>query len=212
VALLVYEEVGKNQKLLSPSCHSVRMALNHLGIKAEFIGLTPGESRDLDIKFKAYPILKDGKRIIQSGFEVAQYLERNFPSAPTLFGGEVGTSLAGFVNSYINENLYPNLLGFLIDDILRSLEEKDQELFLNNSKIILGNKTKSQYLLEFNKRLNPLRLTLKKQDFLCGERPAYADYMFYGLFVWAESLSGLTILHPRDSLHVWRNFLNKKAA
>ena len=208
MALLIYEEVGKNHKLLSPSCHSIRMALDHMGIKAKLIGLTPAESKDLNIKFKSYPILKDGKRIIQSGFEVAKYLERNFPSAPTLFGGQAGTCLSGFINAYVNENLYPNLLGFLTEDILKSLEEKDQEIFLKNSKIILGNKTKAQYLLEFNKKLGPLRLTLKKQEFLCGERPAYADYMIYGLFAWAESLTDLALLNPRDSLNGW---LNKKA-
>lgn len=190
------------------------MALAHMGIKAELIGLTPSEIKNVNIKFKSFPVLKDGKRIIQSGFEVAHYLERNFPSTPTLFGGEVATSLAEFINSYVKDNLYPHLFCFLADDLMKHLEKSDQEIFL--SKVVLSNKTKQENLLQFNKKLNPLRLTLKKQEFLCGERPAYADYMVYGLFVWAESLTNIPLLNSRDSLNSWKramfDLLNKKAA
>jgi len=185
-----------------------------MGIKAELIGVTPSEIKNINIKFKSFPVLKDGKRIIQSGFEVAHYLERNFPSTPTLFGGEVATSLAEFINSYVKDNLYPYLLCFLADDLKKHLEECDREIIL--SKVVLGNKTKQQNLLLFNKKLNPLRLTLKKQEFLCGERPAYADYMIYGLFVWADSITNIPLLNSRDSLNSWKNrmfdLLNNKVA
>lgn len=206
--LIVYDMVGKNNKLLAPSSHSLRMALLHMGLRAVFKGVTPSESNTL--KFKSPTILKDGKRVIQSGFEAAKYLERNFPFSPTLFGGETATHLANLVECYVKDALYGPMLCFLSEELAKHLDEKEREIFLSG--VILGNKNKKEYLLEINKRLNPIRLTLKKQDYLCGERPGYADYIILGLFVWAESFSGLSLLNQRDSLNNWKNSFIKKAA
>ena len=205
--LIIYEEVGKNLKLLSPSSHCIRMALDHLGINAEFIGLTPGQLKNLNPKFKYAPILKDDRRIIQSEFKVASYLERNFPSAPTLFVGEERTQMAELLNSYVLDNLYSPLLCFLFDDLMYNLEERDRILFL--SKKVFRKKSKKENLLEFNKKLNPLRSTLKKQEFLFGEIPGYVDYMVYALFVWAETLTDFPLLSPKDPLIYWKNSLHE---
>ncbi len=197
--LKIFEEVGKDNILLSPFCHNLRLAISHMKLEAEFVGVTPKEMGNY--QFKALPILKDDKRRIHTAFEIAKYLERNFPISPTIFGGEAGTYLAKFVNSYIEDGLYNYLLGFLKDDILNKLEEADREIFL--SRILLINKSKKDNLLEFTRRLNPIRTTLKKQDFLFGERPGYVDFMVYGLFIWANSMTDLTLLNGRDSLNNW---------
>ena len=38
----------------------------------------------------------------------------------------------------------------------------------------------------FRKSLDPLRLTLKTQPYLGGEKPNYADYIVFGPFQWAR--------------------------
>jgi glutathione S-transferase len=211
MSLLIFEEVGENNLIISPSCYTIRLALNHMGLTAEFFGVKPSQLKDFNFKF--LPVLKDDKRIIQSGFEVAKYLERNYPLSPTIFGGEAGTYLAKFVDSYVEDGLYTHLLCFLTEDIVKNLSKEDQKIFL--SRVVLGNKSKKENLFEFNKKLNPIRLTLKKQEFLFGERPGYVDFLIYGLFSWGETLNGLTLLNRRDALNIWKNKmgkLNKKAA
>jgi len=41
----------------------------------------------------------------------------------------------------------------------------------------------SAHLSAFRTALQPLRRMLKKQDFICGEAPAYADYCVFGCHV-----------------------------
>ena len=46
----------------------------------------------------------------------------------------------------------------------------------------------------FRKSLEPLRLTLKTQAYLGGEKPNYADYIVFGPFQWARVVSPFKLL------------------
>lgn len=43
------------------------------------------------------------------------------------------------------------------------------------------------------------------QPFFCGDRPAYADYIVFGGFQFARSISPLRLLEPGDVLYDWRS-------
>jgi glutathione S-transferase len=49
-----------------------------------------------------------------------------------------------------------------------------------------------------------VRLTLAKQPFLSGAKPAYADYILFGNFMWARGVSPLKLLAEDDPVHAWR--------
>ena len=56
----------------------------------------------------------------------------------------------------------------------------------------------------FRATLQPLRQALKARDFLGGAGPDYADFIVFGAFMWARSVSPLRVLEPNDTLFAWR--------
>ena len=52
-----------------------------------------------------------------------------------------------------------------------------------------------------------MRQTLARQPYLAGERPAYADYAVFGMFMWARCTSALDLLAADDPVHAWRERL-----
>ena len=50
----------------------------------------------------------------------------------------------------------------------------------------------------------PLRSVLRKQPFICGDEPAYGDYIVFGAFQWARCISPYRLLEKGDVLYDWR--------
>ncbi len=63
---------------------------------------------------------------------------------------------------------------------------------------------REQSVTEFRRALDPLRVTLRSQPFLCGAAPAYADYIVFSVFQWARIVSETELLEPADALVAWR--------
>jgi len=59
----------------------------------------------------------------------------------------------------------------------------------------------------FRKLLEPLRLTLKTQAYLGGEKPNYADYIVFGPFQLARLVSPFKLLAADDQVYAWRERL-----
>jgi glutathione S-transferase len=55
----------------------------------------------------------------------------------------------------------------------------------------------------FRKSLEPLRRTLQGQAFLGGDQPLYADYLVFGAFQWARSISRFALLEADDPIKAW---------
>ena len=49
----------------------------------------------------------------------------------------------------------------------------------------------------------PLRQTVEAQPFLGGAAPSYADYLAFGPFQWARSISASKLLEDDDPVAVW---------
>ena len=45
-------------------------------------------------------MLVDGDHVVHESFEIAKYLEKAYPDAPSLFGGAAGEAGCFFVNAY----------------------------------------------------------------------------------------------------------------
>jgi glutathione S-transferase len=54
------------------------------------------------------------------------------------------------------------------------------------------------------KGLEPARGVLTKQPYLAGDRPLYADYILFGSFMWARSISSFRVLTLDDPIYSWR--------
>jgi glutathione S-transferase len=63
---------------------------------------------------------------------------------------------------------------------------------------------REQSVIEFRRTLDPLRVTLRTQPFLCGAAPAYADYVVFSMFQWARIVSKTELLEAADAMIAWR--------
>jgi hypothetical protein len=59
----------------------------------------------------------------------------------------------------------------------------------------------------FRRALEPMRLTLKTQAYIGGQKPNYADYIVFGAFQWARVVSPFKLLVEDDPVYAWRERL-----
>ncbi len=65
-------------------------------------------------------------------------------------------------------------------------------------------KDREARLPAFRASLDPLRRTVERQKFVCGDAPAYADYIVFGAFQWARAISDFALVTADDPVHAWR--------
>lgn len=208
----LYELVGKDKTQgFSPYVWRTKMALAHKGVQPETVPLTFGEISQLDgVDSKTVPIIEHNGTYIADSWDIACYLEDNFPDQPTLFTGENGRAHIILTNNIIFYTLLVPLFQALVSDIYEVIDDGDKEYFRASREPRLG-KTLEQAAADqdkavaaFIKQIWPYNATLKTQDFFDGASPAYTDYMMYGLFQWARGVSTLKLVAEDSPLFSWR--------
>jgi glutathione S-transferase len=208
----LYDLAGAEaDRRFSPYCWRTKLALAHKGLEVETIPWRFTE-KDL-IAFSGQgrvPVLIDGDRVVSDSWVIANYLEDAYPEQPSLFGGDTGRALARFVNYWADTVQLAGLIRLLVADIHAHVHEKDRGYFRDSREKRFGANLeqvaadREQRLPAFRQSLEPLRLTLKSQPYLGGDRPAYADYIVFGGFQWARCISAFKLLQPDDPVAHWR--------
>ena len=215
MSLKLFELVGADAtRPFSPYCWRTRMALAHKGLTAESIpwrftekaAIAPHGSEKV-------PVMLDGDKPVADSWIIANYLEDTYPDRPSLFGGEGGRAMARFMNWWGDIAVVGGIFPMIVADIPNKLAEVDADYFRRSREARFGKPleevtaTRDQAVTAFRKSLDPLRLTLKSQPFLGGERPNYADYIVFGGFQWARVVSPFRLLEDTDPVYAWRERL-----
>lgn len=210
----LFELAGRDDRRFSPYCWRTRMALEHKGLGYE---TTPVRFTDKDIIAfsgqERVPIIKDGDTVVSDSWAIAEYLEEKYPDTPSLFGGETGHGLAKFVNVWTDRALHLALIKLVIADILDHVDDADRDYFVESRSARFGKspaevQTRSEEDLKaFGAAVSTLRAALDGQDYLSGGKPAYGDYIVFGAFAWARSISDLALLKKDDPIFAWRDRL-----
>lgn len=212
MTIQLYELVGKDDRRFSPYCWRTRMALEHKGLAYETV---PVRFTDKDvIAFSGQervPVIRDGENVISDSWDIAEYLEAQYPGEASLFGGEVGHALARFLNTWTDWVMHAALIKLVIADILTHVDDADREYFIESRSARLGKppadvQTRSgEDLKPFANAVSTIKASLGDNEFLSGSAPAYGDYIVFGAFAWARSISDLALLKPDDPVYAWRN-------
>lgn len=211
MARLLYDLAGANPDFrFSPYCWRARLALAHKGLEVETVPWRFTEKDKLAFSGQGrVPVLVDGDRVVSDSWQIAQYLETAYPDAPSLFGGQEAQAVARFVNSWADSVQLPGLTRLVLVDIPATLHEGDRSYFHSSREQRLGMPLaaacadRDTRVEDFRAGLIPLRLVLKAQPFLCGDAPAYADYIVFGGFQWARCVSDFPILAEDDVVAQW---------
>ncbi|MCV9965820.1 glutathione S-transferase family protein [Pararhizobium sp. BT-229] len=195
----------------SPHVWKTVLSLAHKGLdfKTAPIGFTQIPVIE-DAATKTVPLLRDGDRLVSDSFDIALYLERTYPERPSLFGGKGGEAMARFIESWSQTTLHMALTRIILLDIHDRLAPVDQAYFRASREARFGTtleavvETGAKAELEtFAVKLEPLRTSLKRQPFIGGEAPLFADYIVFGALQWARITSPKTILQDGDPVKDW---------
>jgi len=211
MALKLYDLCGSNPDLrFSPYCWRTKLALAQKGLACETIPwrFTEREAVGRHGSDKV-PVLLDGDRAVRESWDIAEYLEDSYPDRPSLFGGEGGRALARFVNAWADGVVMAGLVRLVISDIPALLDPTDRDYFIASREARFGTSLdrvtadREQAVGGFRDSLLPLRLVLRRQPFLHGAAPGYADAAVFGPFQWARVVSPFAVLAPDDAVHAW---------
>jgi glutathione S-transferase len=211
MTILLYDLCGRDRDLrFSPYCWRAKMALAHKGLPFEtiatsFTGLSGVEGG----ASKLVPVINDAGRIVQDSFEIALYLDRQYPDRPALFDGEAAIASARFLESWAFLTVHPVSMRMMVKDIHDLLGEADQTYFRSSREARLGRRLEEhQTGVDANLEalaavLEPVRRTLARHPWLGGAAPNFSDYVLCGTFMWMRAVLGRLPLPADDAVTGW---------
>jgi glutathione S-transferase len=207
---ILYDLTGAHDLRFSPNCWRSRLALAHKELEVE---CEPCRFTEKDkIAFsgqKQVPVLRDGDTVINDSWDIACYLEETYPGNPSLFGGPVGQGLANHLNWWTNAVLHPAIVQTVLIDIHDSLDPEDQAYFRESRESRFGKPLEDvagdqeARLATTRQTLAPTNLTLERQKWICGDGPAYGDYLIFSALQWARAVSPVAIVEHGTAIYNW---------
>lgn len=210
MSIILHDLAGADPDLrFSPYCWRTRFALAHKGLTVETI---PWRFTDkAAIAFSGQdrvPVIRDGDRVVSDSWAIAEYLEDQYPM-PTMFGGSGGRAHARFINAWADAVLLPGIAPFIIRDLLDVVAPQDRDYFRQSREARFGTTLeqlqagREARLPAFQASLTPLRLTLRRQEWLGGPAPSYADFIIGGTLMWPRCTSRYELIGKDDALSAW---------
>ena len=211
MSLKLYELRVLKERSLSPFVWRTRMALAHKGLTPEIVPIGYGEKRRIAFSGQdRVPVLCDGDRTVADSWAIAGYLEDAYPDRPSLLGGELGRAGALFFNRWADTAFNGALVLLVVGDTFDHVPEADKPYFRENREQRFGvsmealRQDPEGKVGRVREVLAPVRQVLQRQPFLAGERPAYLDYILFGSFQWARTISRYRLLAADDPVYAWR--------
>lgn len=210
MSIVLYDLAGADPALrFSPYCWRTRFALAHKGLPVETV---PWRFTDRDvIAFSGQgrvPVIQDDEKVVHDSWAIAEHLEDEVPM-PTLFGGPTGRAHAAFINAWADAVLVGGIARFIVRDLLDVIDPKDRDYFRSSRETRFGQSLEAvqegreAYLPTFRESLLPVRLVLRRQQWLGGMAPSYADHIIAGTLMWPRCASRFELLDSADPVAMW---------
>ena len=208
----LWELKGKGERRYSLFSWRTKMALKHKGL--EFTSHPVAMSDKAAIAFsggKTVPVIKDGETVVRDSWKIAEHLEDRYPDNPSLFGGAIGRGVTQAFNTWVDRVIVPAAMPVIVADIHQRVDPADEAFFRQQFEGFLkctleeSRARRPQALERLKRALEPMQAALKRQTFICGTAPAYADYILFSVFQWMRVTSPQDIFDSSDPLHGWRS-------
>lgn len=213
MAIVLYDLKGRDGLRFSPYGWRVRYALAHKGLEVEDVAVGFTEKERIAFSGQSLvPVIVDrdhGDKVVFDSWQIATYLDDAYPQRP-LFGCEAARGAARFIQNWAATTFFPGVIGLIMADLYDRVRDEDRAYFRQNREQRFGKTLeelqagREQRLPAFRAALEPLRLLLKQQAFVCGAAPAYADYLLFGSFQWPANVSDFELLAADDPIYAWR--------
>jgi glutathione S-transferase len=209
--ITLWELGGRNDRRYSLFSWRTRMALRHKGLPFETQPVRMSDKAAIAFSGgKTVPVIKDGDTVVRDSWRIAEHLEDRYPDAP-LFGGPIGRGVTQTFNTWVDRSLVGAMLAAIVADIHERVDPQDEAYFRQMMEGILkrsleeAREKREDALRRLGGALEPLQAALKRQPFVSGAGPAYADYILFSVFQWARVMSPQEVLAPESAISAWRD-------
>lgn len=133
---------------------------------------------------------------------IAEYLEERYPDRPSLFGSPHGAA-------WTDRTVQLNAARPILMDIFACLHPDDRAYFRAPRETRFDMRLEEvcpdpqAELPSLRRLLEPARRVPRKQTYLAGEAPNYADCALYGTFMWWRMTSRLLPFEQSDVMSDW---------
>jgi len=205
--IALYELVLEDGRSASPYVWRIRYALAHKGIPFESrpVGFTE-IPQQYGGRFKTVPILAHGATVLNESWQIAEYLDRNFPQRP-LFSSAAENATVRLTDALLAGDLLRRMFFIYVLDIHNAARPVDRPYFRASREQWLQGRTledftaeRATHLPKMRAALAPLRAHLAQHEFMGGALPNYADYIVLGYFHWMASAATLPPLARDDQV------------
>ncbi|MEP0519187.1 MAG: glutathione S-transferase N-terminal domain-containing protein [Hyphomicrobiales bacterium] len=211
MSLILYDLCGADHaRRFSPYCWRIKRALQYKGLVYETVPVPFKDiSRIEGNTNKTLPLLRIGEMVVSDSFTIAEYLDDQFPDTPLLFKGDDARALSRFVEAWTYSALHPGIVRMVVKDIHDILDEENQVYFRQTRELALkttlemAHAEREQHKQVFHKNLLTLDLMLRKQPYIGGQRPSFADFIVYGSLKWPAECSDYDVLPDKDRIQRW---------
>jgi len=209
--ITLWELGGKDGRRYSLFSWRTRLALRHKGLDFESVPVRMSDKAAIAFSGgKTVPVIKDGETVVRDSWKIAEHLEARYPDAPTLFGGPIGHGVTHALNVWVDRTLVLPMLAVIVADIHERVDPADARYFRESMEKVLkttledARKGRAEAMARLDRSLEPVRALLKRQPWIAGAQPAYADYIVFSIFQWPRIMSAQEVLAAGDPLHAWR--------
>ena len=187
-----YELAGENTDIkFSPFVWRTRMALLHKGVEFESL---PWQFKDrTSTEHKTVPAIYDNGKMVSDSFEIAKYLDAQYPDKPTLMNGAEGEAHAELVGAICNNLIFATCASMALYPVSQIIDSESAAYFIETREAKFGKKLSDINASDAEaakanlaKGLAIFESTLDAHAFLGGEEPTYADYMLFGVLKWVD--------------------------
>ena len=208
--IILWELGGRNDRRYSLFSWRTRMALAHKGLAFDTRPVCMSDKAAIAFSAgKTVPVIKDAEQVVRDSWKIAEHLEAHHPQR-SLFGGEIGRGVTHAFNTWVDRALVGLMMQVLAPDIHERVDPADEQYFRAMAERICGKTLEElragqdEALKRLGRGLEPMQALLKRQAYVCGEQPAYGDYILFSIFQWARVMSPHELLGPEDPLSAWR--------
>ena len=209
--ITLWELGGKDGRRYSLFSWRTRMALAHKGLAFETKPVCMSDKAAIAFSGgKTVPVIKDEEAVVRDSWKIAEHLEDRYPQAPTLFGGAIGRGVTQAFNVWIDRAVVLPMLAVIVADVHERVDAADERYFRESMEKVLkttledARKGRADAMARLARTLEPMQALLKRQPWIAGAQPAYADYILFSIFQWARVMSPGDVLGPQEPLHGWR--------
>ena len=210
MSIVLYDLAGADPELrFSPYCWRARFAIAHKGLPVETVPWRFADREMIAFSGQArVPVIRDGEQTLSDSWAIAEYLENTY-AVPTLFGGTSGKAHALFINAWADSVLMGSIARLIVHDLLDIIDPKDRDYFRSSREARFGQTleavqaSREERLSTFRDLLLPIRLVLRRQTWLGGAAPSYADHIVAGTLMWPTCSSRFALLADDDPVSGW---------